>query len=165
MNDFTVESLKHALFEDENPVEITYWTEEHYDWEAYNAARDAWTARRNEPGWTYLGGPSAQDFRRKEPLTEEHKTEVEGYSDLLEFLEASRTRGVVIPDFGIAHLVEQYGGEGQGEQYWFVFKLVTDPHERYFKVDGYYASYDGGYYDEIYEVFPKQVTVTQYEQK
>lgn len=164
MSNFTVEALKYALFEDDDPTEVTYWTTERYDWDAYNVARDAWTARRDEPGWTWLGGPTAQEFLRKDPLIEEHKAELAGYDDLKELLEASQDRGVVIPGFGIAHFVEAYGGEGQGEQYWFVFKLVTDPQERYFKADGYYASYDGGYYDDLYEVFPKQVTVTQWEQ-
>lgn len=88
--------------------------------------------------------------------------------------------GVTITDLGVARLVSDYGGEGQGDAYWFVVKVTPilsaedqsdvdkgrafEPESRYFKVDGYYASYDGGYYDTLYEVKPKKVVVTQFEE-
>ena len=56
--------------------------------------------------------------------------------------------GVAIPGIGQAVAVDRFGGEGEGDDYWFVFK-VTEPNgnERIFKRNGWYASYDGGYYE------------------
>lgn len=50
--------------------------------------------------------------------------------------------------FGRIELEDTFGGEGQGDQYWFVFKITDDNGEvRYFRRDGWYASFNGGYYD------------------
>lgn len=59
---------------------------------------------------------------------------------------------------------DEYGGEGQGDEYWYVFSVSDGKTKRHIKVDGWYASYDGGWYDEWYEVFPKQKTVTVWTQ-
>lgn len=56
---------------------------------------------------------------------------------------------VEVPSLGKLEYVDSYGGEGSGDEYWVVFKLG----EQLFRVDGYYASYDGGELDgEPYEV-------------
>lgn len=59
---------------------------------------------------------------------------------------------------------DSYGGEGQGDSYWYVFKVSDGKTVRHVKVDGWYASYSGGEYDTWYEVFPKQKQVTVWEQ-
>lgn len=65
-----------------------------------------------------------------------------------------------VPGLPTIRYIDSYGGEGQGDDYWVVFKCG----EQYFRVDGWYASYDGGELDgELYEVFPRQVTSTFYE--
>lgn len=74
-------------------------------------------------------------------------------------------RGVDIPGIGRAELLEQYGGEGQGDDLWQVFK-VTDPegNERIFRRTGWYASYSGGDYDgptEAVKGVEKVITVWQ----
>ena len=64
-----------------------------------------------------------------------------------------------------AKVVAEYGGEGQGDDYWVVISLSDGELTRYFRRDGWYASYDGGYLDgETYEVKPVEKLVTFYEQ-
>lgn len=61
-------------------------------------------------------------------------------------------------------VVSSYGGEGEGDQYWMVVSVSDGETTRYFRKDGWYASYDGGYLDgETYEVAPKEKLVTYYE--
>lgn len=38
---------------------------------------------------------------------------------------------------------EEYGGEGQGDDYWFVSKVTKDGVSRYIKWEGWYSSYEG----------------------
>lgn len=47
--------------------------------------------------------------------------------------------GVELPGLGIAKLVDSYGGEGKGEEYWIVFEIDG----KHYKADHYYSSYDG----------------------
>lgn len=90
---------------------------------------------------------------------------VSGWTEFMEYVHVSRkrwnsdTRGYdPIPEseieyrhfegFGRIEVVDSFGGEGQGDQYWFVFKVTDDNGEaRYFRRDGWYASFNGGYYD------------------
>jgi hypothetical protein len=63
-----------------------------------------------------------------------------------------------------AKVVQSYGGEGEGDQYWMVVSISDGETTRYFRKDGWYASYDGGYLDgDIHEVQPKEKLVTFYE--
>lgn len=59
--------------------------------------------------------------------------------------------------------VDSYGGEGQGEMYYNLYK-VTDPSGNYcfVKFDGSYYSYDGANYDRYFQVIGKKVEVVQY---
>ena len=59
--------------------------------------------------------------------------------------------------------VDSYGGEGQGENYYSVYK-VTDPSGNYcfVKFNGSYYSYDGANYDRYFQVIGKKVEVIQY---
>lgn len=60
-------------------------------------------------------------------------------------------------------IIDSYGGEGQGDQYWYVIKLThKNGSEHLVKLDGYYASYTGATYGEWFFVKPTQVMVTQY---
>lgn len=58
---------------------------------------------------------------------------------------------------------EDYGGGGCGDEYWFVFSVERDGVKRYFKWDGCWASYDGGYYESLFEVNPKEVVAIVWE--
>lgn len=60
--------------------------------------------------------------------------------------------------------VSQYGGEGQGDT-WYSVKYFPSSNI-YLKVDGFYSSYEGAEFEDweksVKEVFPKQVTITEY---
>lgn len=63
--------------------------------------------------------------------------------------------------------IERYGGyEGGGEEHWIVFKVSKDGTEKFYKIDGYYSSYDGAYLDGTpYEVVPAEKVITVWESK
>lgn len=67
-----------------------------------------------------------------------------------------------IDGLGKIELIDEFGGEGQGDDYWVVFKVG----DQLFRKDGWYASYDGGELDgELYEVEPVEVQRTEYNRK
>lgn len=71
-----------------------------------------------------------------------------------------------VEDFGHIEVVETTGGEGQGDHAHIVFKLTdVDGNESFYKVDGYYSSYDGVDWDgsDLYSVTPREKTITVYE--
>ncbi|QAU06537.1 hypothetical protein SEA_WILLIAMBOONE_16 [Gordonia phage WilliamBoone] len=76
-------------------------------------------------------------------------------------------QGVDIPGVGNAVLVEEFGGEGQGDQLWFVFKITDAAGDvRYFRRNGWYQSYSGGEYDgPTEEVEPAEKTITVWNKK
>lgn len=59
--------------------------------------------------------------------------------------------------------VQQRGGEGEGDDYWRVYKIETQDKDLYVKFDGRYTSYDGAEYTSWFFVVPKEVVVIQYE--
>lgn len=56
--------------------------------------------------------------------------------------------------------IDSYGGEGQGNDYWMVLEIEFSDRVKCFELSGYYASYDGGYYEDIKEVKPVDKVVT-----
>ena len=58
--------------------------------------------------------------------------------------------------------VDNYGGEGMGEEYWSVYSFNNDDDLVYVKFDGYYASYNGADFSRWFFVDPKEVVVTQW---
>lgn len=77
--------------------------------------------------------------------------------------EASREQPVTVNGF-TAKVEAEYGGEGQGEQFWVVVSISDGETTRYFRKDGWYASYDGGYLDgDTSEVVPREKTIVIYE--
>lgn len=70
-----------------------------------------------------------------------------------------------LPEIGTAKEVDRYGGEGQGDDLWVVFKVepADGSDVRYFRKSGYHQSHDGSYFDgELEEVVPFEKTVTDY---
>lgn len=60
---------------------------------------------------------------------------------------------------------DNHGGEGQGDDYWSVYKFFdAEGHQCFVKFNGYYASYSGSDYYEFFFVEPKEKTITVYEQ-
>ena len=58
--------------------------------------------------------------------------------------------------------VDNFGGEGQGEDYWSVYSFTDGDNVVYVQFDGWYASYNGSEYSEWFFVKPKQVVVTKF---
>ena len=61
------------------------------------------------------------------------------------------------------HHQDNQGGEGQGEDYWSVYKFTDGTNETYVKFDGWYASYNGSGFSEWLFVESKQKMITVYE--
>lgn len=61
--------------------------------------------------------------------------------------------------------VDRYGGEGEGENYWSVYSFSDGNEVVFIKFDGYYASYEGATFDELYEVKAVEKTITVFEKK
>jgi hypothetical protein len=63
-----------------------------------------------------------------------------------------------------AERVAEYGGEGDGDQYWVVISITDGLTTRHFRKNGWYASYDGGYLDgDTSEVKAKEKTIVVFE--
>lgn len=74
--------------------------------------------------------------------------------------------GILIPGLGTVTTVDSYGGEGEGDRYWVVVKVEMEDGSgtRWFRKDGWYASYVGGSFDgDMIETSPKEKTVVVYE--
>lgn len=72
--------------------------------------------------------------------------------------------GAVLPDIGRAVYVDGHGGEGQGDEYWFVFSVTDEAGDvRLFRRNGWYASYSGSELDgPTDEVVEAQQMITVY---
>lgn len=54
--------------------------------------------------------------------------------------------------------VDHHGGEGRGDDYYTIFKVVElDKSETYWKFDGWYTSFYGAEFERCYQVEPKKV--------
>lgn len=63
---------------------------------------------------------------------------------------------------GYAESVDSYGGEGQGDDLWFVIKIG----DQHFQMSGYYSSNCGGTWDDGFEeVIPEIVPKTVWRNK
>ena len=64
-------------------------------------------------------------------------------------------------NYDLTH-VDSFGGEGEGDSYWSIFKFTHKKEEVYVKFNGFYQSYNGAEFDGWYFVEPAEVTVTQW---
>ena len=62
-------------------------------------------------------------------------------------------------------LVDRYGGEDQGSDYWSVYSFTDGMQVVFIQFQGWYASYEGSTYEEFYEVKPVEKTITVFEKK
>lgn len=58
--------------------------------------------------------------------------------------------------------VANHGGEGEGEDFWSVYKFTDGTDEVYVQFDGWYQSYNGSEFNEFFFVKPQEVSVVQY---
>lgn len=74
---------------------------------------------------------------------------------------------VDVSGLGSVRVIDNEGGEGQGDHAHLVFEVTSgDGEVRLFKLDGYYSSHCGTEWDgDLYEVEPVQRTITVYEKK
>ena len=94
--------------------------------------------------------------------TEDPWDEDEGcgnYFDYLHDLTAYLTTDTLFLEDSPVTQVDSYGGEGQGDQYWYVLRWKDE----FVKVEGYYNSWDGGYFDDAYSVIPREITKTEWD--
>ena len=70
----------------------------------------------------------------------------------------------LVIDGAAVRFVDNFGGEGQGNDFWVVLSVEKDGVVRYVKNDGWYTSYNGGNFDsaEGVEVFPYKETSTKW---
>lgn len=93
----------------------------------------------------------------------------EEWVDLQEILDlydcANPDKYVNLPELGVVTGISQRGGEGQGDEYWIVFKIDFPSGEtKLYRVNGWYSSYDGHEFDgDLHEVRPVEKLVTFYE--
>jgi hypothetical protein len=66
-----------------------------------------------------------------------------------------------IKELGRVKRIDSYGGSGYGDAYWSVYHFVD--HDVYIKFDGFYQSYEGSTYEEMFEVKPVEVTKIEYQ--
>lgn len=59
--------------------------------------------------------------------------------------------------------VEDFGGEDMGSNYYKVIKFTRGDEVVFIKFHGWYASYDGSYYEGFNVVTPKEKTVVVYD--
>jgi len=66
-----------------------------------------------------------------------------------------------VPGLGTLNHVQDYGGEGKGDEYWVVFSVMNSDGIRHFRMDGGYSSYSGAEFDgNLREVVPEEKVIT-----
>lgn len=95
----------------------------------YNAKYDS--GEYTKSSWYRPQPTKVEEFDREEVRDEL----AEGFYEAYDFPE----EGVELPGLGTAKLVDSYGGEGKGEEYWRIYEI----NGQYYKADHYYSSYDG----------------------
>ena len=70
----------------------------------------------------------------------------------------------LVIDGAAVRFVDNFGGEGQGSDFWVVLSVEKDGVVRYVKNNGWDTSYEGGSFDsaEGVEVFPYKETSTKW---
>lgn len=96
------------------------------------------------------------------------REKVDGVSEFafMDFGKSTGRGSVFVEEIGECQEVDQYGGEGKGEDWWSI-KYFPD-HDVYIKVNGFYTSYNGtDFYDgwdNCHEVKPKEKLVVVYQE-
>ena len=90
------------------------------------------------------------------------------YSDHFYFFDHS-TNSIIFGDWEVDTVDSQGGGEGDGEHWHRVFKVINNKNKtlEFYYVPGYYSSYNGTEieWDGIYEVLPYEKTVIAWKAK
>ena len=107
-----------------------------------------------------------EDFEKIKDFIKNYPVEKSGYYGGLENaffyddipeIDYELENGSLLKDY---YAVDSYGGEGQGDTYYMVYHF---PNAGIFiKFYGWYASYNGADYSDMYLVEPKEVMITEY---
>ena len=90
--------------------------------------------------------------------------EAEGNRDTTQYYDGVKEFNEILQSHGIDfEQKDQFGGEGQGEDYYSVYRFFTKEDECYIKFSGRYQSYSGVDYSEFFVVKPVERMVTFYE--
>lgn len=116
---------------------INAWAETQVD------AEIADTITRNQAHVEKYGQPTSSYSRKYQLTPEEFNREdvrEQIAESFYEHYEPKNSDPVELPGLGTAEFVENFGGEGQGDSQWLVFKIG----DQHYQADHYYSSYDGG---------------------
>lgn len=141
-----------------------------------NFAYNEWTELKEEGNITIPPNLGEAEQKLKLEYHESIKSQLEGlnylqkrehelYKTYLEMPDKYKVQVQYILDqlgLGRVEEVNQYGGEGQGDT-WYSVKYFKD-HDVYIRIDGFYSSYNGVYFNYGYgkEVRPQEKTITVY---
>lgn len=107
-----------------------------------------------------------EDFEKIKQFMKNYPVEESGYTKGLEVaffyenlpeINYDLENGELLKDY---YVVDSYGGEGQGDTYYMVYYFPKAG--IFIKFNGWYASYSGSEYSDMYLVEPKEVTITEY---
>lgn len=109
-----------------------------------------------------------KDFSEQEMLStiqEQYEEQFEDWSfdELFERISWRGEELVLAGSEWVIKYVYDFGGEGQGDQYYYIFSVSDGETTRTVKVHGWYASHYGGEYEDWRETFPKLKTITVWE--
>ena len=100
-----------------------------------------------------------------EKLNYEYSNRDEEDNEKLDKLELARNKfSDIVSVVKEIKLVDSFGGEGMGDQYWSVYQFISHQGEvAYVKFYGWYQSYNGSEYTDYKFVTPQEKTVVVYE--
>jgi hypothetical protein len=80
-------------------------------------------------------------------------------------LSVFREENYFVLDGHLFSFVEQYGGEGMGDEYWIVFSVEFDGEKKFYKIPGWYQSHHGSEMDtsSTHEVHKVEKTIMVWE--
>jgi len=90
-----------------------------------------------------------------------HEDVIESIDDIRPDDEFSDEFKAEFAKLGKIEMIEQFGGEGHGDDYWTVYHFID--HDVYISFDGWYASHHGSEFNDMSEVRPKIVEKTEWE--
>lgn len=85
--------------------------------------------------------------------------------ELREYLKYGGKKTQNVDDLEFEHIERHGGCEGGGDEHWVVFSVIDGEKKTFWEVPGWYASHNGAHlnWDELYQVIPKEKTVTVWE--
>ena len=110
-----------------------------------------------------MSKPSEQFTKDLKVLLDEHRLANALFHDAGYAISVESDAANLIEEHGFtAEVVDSYGGEGMGDEYWSVVRFTKNGESALVKFNGWYASYNGAEYEEWFFVEAREVMVTKY---